>query len=552
MADPHRSAAERIGGPWALSLRVALLAYLATVALALLDAGRLGGSPLAWGACALAANTIVLLVLVPIRLRVFRGVGRRPRPMAAIVAFGVAGALRGTAMAALAVSTGLMPTWEWGYRQIGGALTAIVVLSVITLAVDAQADYRARLAALAAERERVADLERQLATIATAVERETRERLTAELGARLRVGDAAGAVDDVIQPLVDELVRQRIDLVMGQPAMRNPAFPWRGLIGEAARETPFHAATTALGIMAIAFAFLTFHLGLLRGVAATAALAGSTALCLWALGRVPRGGTARATTIAVGGALATAVIAAAVATIACASLPGARTTGVVAGVFALLVNTGAALASAASRLQAATERDLAVSLEARAWLVARAQETLTATRHALARTVHGPVQSALIRTAALLEAPDADRDAIVAAALAEVEISLARDAPGVGGTAALEQLAEAWRGIASIDLAVDDGARVALDEDVVCAAAALEICREGISNAVRHARADTCAITINAEVGALRIVVRSPGRLRGERRGLGTDYLDRVCLAWSRVSANGEVVLTAQIPAATP
>lgn len=567
--DPSspRTAAERVGGPWALSWQVGVLAFIPAAVTATFDAARNDGSPVAWIACGLAASTVLFVTLIPVRRFLLPGLPRyrRPRPVLTIAVYLTAGAARGTLVAVLAVQFGLQGSYEWGFRQIAGALIATTALVILTFLVDAVASYRAGVRELVREEQRVALVE-------GAAERH-REELVAEVHQRLldalrnADGDAdpsapiSATIDAVVHPLVDEL-RGDIDLRLppaeAMPAVRVGA---RELLARSIWVAPLHPAPVAIALGATIVTFLALRFGP-SGVLITIAFCGASALPLLAAKTSARRQhdqrPARIARIACA-YLAILALNALVGVIATTSGPAAALgIGTVAvavaivTVYAWAINAAAAAISAAHQLTAIAAVDLRATNEARAWKIARAEESMRAVRASLASTVHGPVQTTLIRAAMPGHVgPDGDAMTWARREIEEI-LSGTRDHAhrAVHLDTAFAALTDVWDGAATVRFHADPVLVARLSADALGAGTILEIVREGISNAVRHAGARRVDVGLSLDDALATVTVTSDARrsTAQTRRGLGTDMLDRVCTSWER-TVDGDITrLVARVP----
>lgn len=568
-SDPSspRTAAERIGGPWALSWQVGVLAFVPAIFTAAFDAARHGGSPVAWIACGLAASAVLFTGLIPVRRWVLPGLPRyrRPRPVLTIAVYLTAGAARGTLVAVLAVQWGLQDSYEWGFRQIAGALIATTALTIITFLVDAVASYRSGVRQLVLEEQRVALFEREVERHREELVEEVRTRLLDAL--RRSDGDVdesvpiAATIDDVVHPLVDDL---RADANLQLPpdeAMPDVRIGSRELLAQSLWVAPFHPVPVALGLGATIVTFITLRFGPV-GILITAAFCGASALPLFGAKIASRRQRERRSVriaLVVFAYLAILGLVAAVGVVATTAGPAAVLgTGTVAvavaivTIYACAINTAAAAISAARKLTAVAARDLRAATDTRAWKVARAEEALRAVRTSLASTVHGPVQTMLIRAAVSGDA-DGQGDTVTRAR-AEIEeiLAAAREQPprSVRLDTAFTALTDVWDGAATIRFRVDPHLLQRLNADALGAGTILEIVREGVSNAVRHAGARRVDVGIAID-DALAIVTVTSDAHRSTartRRGLGTDMLDRVCTSWERTVDGDATRLTARVP----
>ena len=81
-----------------------------------------------------------------------------------------------------------------------------------------------------------------------------------------------------------------------------------------------------------------------------------------------------------------------------------------------------------------------------------------------------------------------------------------------------------------------------------------QICKEAISNAVRHGDAKNAKITIDRELDdILELEVSNDGTPRPNeiKQGLGTGMIEDLSLSWSLASENNRTRLSVQIPLQT-
>lgn len=171
--------------------------------------------------------------------------------------------------------------------------------------------------------------------------------------------------------------------------------------------------------------------------------------------------------------------------------------------------------------------------------------------------VHGTVQAALTAAITRLTAAEpleqyqidlAKQDLARAAAALSKTPETTVDLP-----AALSNLVSTWKGICEINYEVTERANRALTRDANAAMCINEICKEAVSNAVRHGEAKNVLIKIDRSSDELLIIQASnDGRpvAKSVVSGVGSTMLDDLTLNWSLTNnrALGRTVLEAKLP----
>lgn len=202
-------------------------------------------------------------------------------------------------------------------------------------------------------------------------------------------------------------------------------------------------------------------------------------------------------------------------------------------VLAMLDEHGRQSRAALAELNAELE-ELIAQLRRQTWLLHRS----------VALAVHGPVQSALVSTAMRLASSQRTQASVDDARrrLDQALMAISRQRhEDVSIDDALDDLRGLWQGVVRIDVDIDAGARSRLAADTGLRRCVIEVCRESASNAIRHGRARTVAISIVESAGRIGVQVRDDGTGLGSPSpaGLGTAMLDDTCLRWSLRDAEG-------------
>ena len=183
-------------------------------------------------------------------------------------------------------------------------------------------------------------------------------------------------------------------------------------------------------------------------------------------------------------------------------------------------------------------------------LVARMRRQLWLCHRAVALTVHGQLQSMLVATAMRLRlTADDTSNAADLRRLDDVLTSIST--PGLNSVTlldTLDELREIWSGVVEIEYEISPEALARMYEDAGLATCASEVCREAVTNAIRHGGATTIQIEVGAVTAGLALTVVDDGQgvAVDYRAGLGLTMMDQTCLSWALVNgARGGATLQA-------
>lgn len=200
--------------------------------------------------------------------------------------------------------------------------------------------------------------------------------------------------------------------------------------------------------------------------------------------------------------------------------------------------------------QRAMDANLQALVDQTAWWVARTRLVLWWQNGALARAMHGPVQSVIHAAAHRLRVATQSGDGnpqLVRKTLAEVSNALASAvmAERVPGRLQeeLTEMAAVWMPLVTIQVEVNESSAVLIDSDPVGAEITADVAAEAISNAVRHGGARFVSVTVEVfEARDVLLVVTDDGagwqttpRSAG---GSATDFegaegVEDAAIAWS-------------------
>lgn len=171
--------------------------------------------------------------------------------------------------------------------------------------------------------------------------------------------------------------------------------------------------------------------------------------------------------------------------------------------------------------------------------------------------VHGTVQAAL--TAAITRLSSGEELEQYQIDMVMQDLNRAKEALSktpeidVDLTQALQNLVSTWSGICQVKFSLTERATRALARDTDARMCVNEICKEAVSNAVRHGEATEVSVSIdrtNDELLAIKI--SNNGRQLSSKlnRGVGSSMLDELTLSWSLV--NNRVTATVDLEAMLP
>ena len=171
--------------------------------------------------------------------------------------------------------------------------------------------------------------------------------------------------------------------------------------------------------------------------------------------------------------------------------------------------------------------------------------------------IHGTVQAAL--TAAITRLSSGEVLEQYQVDLVKQDLTRAVEAlsktpePDINLESALANLATTWRGICEIKIEITERATRSLQRDANARMCVNEICKEAVSNAVRHGEAKQVTINIDRSEDQLLIIEAADnglGYYGSPRSGVGSRMLDYLTVSWSLINnrARGLTVLEAKLP----
>jgi anti-sigma regulatory factor (Ser/Thr protein kinase) len=189
--------------------------------------------------------------------------------------------------------------------------------------------------------------------------------------------------------------------------------------------------------------------------------------------------------------------------------------------------------------------------------VALFEQKLWLERRAWSYIIHGDVQGAL--SAALTRLQRSDKlepfeIEMVKQDLQRAKVALTKPASReIDLSAGIDELVRSWSGVCEIQVESSARATRAIDSNRDIRNCINEICKEAISNAVRHGNAKNAWIHINREQDdIIELEVCNDGHtlLRDQPNGMGLSMIDDLSLSWQLTAERhkGKTCLVAQLP----
>lgn len=353
--------------------------------------------------------------------------------------------------------------------------------------------------------------------------------------------------DQVVRPLSHELGAAAPTWQPPDPAQMRVSINWGQVWSEMASLSSLNPLGPAVVVLVV-IPSSSFNLGLRQAVLLHVAAAVLIYLGLAVLRRsIPTVGPGRPTGLRLAATMVLLVIACtpAAAYVWWMSPPDLR--GVHA-LYALLVVPFVALMfaffGAARAQQQAMDSHLQEIVEETNWWVTRTRMVLWWQNGAIARALHGPVQTAILTAAARIRAT-AEHGTVDEGMLtseiddmsrALAEVVMPRERPG-GIRTQVADLAVTWRALVEVQVDLTDSSSAMIDSDPIAADIAANVIAEAISNASRHGASRRVLVRIDAQgLRELRIDVEDDGSGSPANSpvsgGLGSAQLDACALEW--------------------
>lgn len=494
-------------------------------------------------------------------------------PLRVISAFVLASAIRAILVAQAIETMGLSNSIDWARRLPGSVLGFTVALSVIDIVLRSLRQHRTRVEQLEA-RQQAARLACDTALVNMADQREAIvSRIRAEFTRRIEaIADSEPSLaaqqlketgDDLLRPLSRQLATKPAWQPPAEPGPVTATFDVREFLSDAASQPPLQPGWITILFLCLGAPFILTQLH--TGYALALLAAGSVIVwCLMTGCNLVMGMAQhlppwpRATVLLL--LLLTAGVALSTSSALVIESPSDVLHRILLGDFLLVLAIAIALVLA--RAARAQERTIEARIEAATfeldWASTRIRCVQWRQQRALARALHGPVQSAVSAAAMRLEKAvsrgRADRELLEST---RGQLLAMLDKVREDGTSTsdldtvLREYADTWAGVCEITWRVSPATQVAMQDDPIARFAATELAGECCWNAIRHANAGVVEVSVEFDsMRTLRLTVVDDGipPESPARGGLGTDMLNDMCLVWTRHRDSDHTVVSALVP----
>lgn len=550
-----------------------LFAVPALLAAGFFDFDRLGGNPGLWLLLSIIGLGVTVGTIELLSAAVGKSRWSKPRTPAVLGILFVAGLSRGATLFFVGGWFGIVPITDLLYRLIGGPIFVVSIYILVDTMVSSFVQHRQQASVLKARLMQLelakTDFEKELARLTEAQRAQVRELVAPsvwELQKFLRA-DTKNVQDAIFElKALNEQVVRPLSKAMAGPqdqTLNQLPDPETAKNEEKQRWLPEKVSisnSVNLGFFALVAVILGFNsqsaaLGLEAAAALMAVTLPPVLFLVWLLLLALRGKELKVVTAILLGVGYGAVV---------GYLSGTATTmlglsatdqfGIQSALFAavnMLFTMGLGVAS--------IEREksliaLSGAIEELALLNSRLRQQVWLSRKTLAMELHGSIQSTLQSVSARLAKLDNPSDEELQLALEQVRSAFERVdqedyLSGRSLEGLLDELVLLWEGALDLQIRVDPGATRALDADQGAARCVLEVCREAVTNAVKHGAAEQVVISISGQEGFVKILATDDGSgVVGERKGQGTNLYQEVSHAFTLQNTPEGTSLSLQIP----
>jgi hypothetical protein len=579
MTDPlrPRTTLDRIGGPNSLGWPVVVAAYVFTWLVFIFDLPSPGMPEQAVRFVFLTiAQLLMIAVLRGARMTILRDTAARPRPWLTILTFALASTVVTAALGYLIKDRVVALPAENTFGYASNAAATFVVLVISAVAADAFAQHRHQQDVLSEDRMHLEHVRAVVSQAITERQQVTVDQVSGQLTDAVdhlvvdspeeAVETLRWAAQDLVRPLSHDLATNNIPFTPTFPADAPHGLNWPSVLRDATTGRPIQAIALALISTALTVVYRVDKFGMGMGLLASAA----DALAVW-LGAVVANRIlsavaerlspfARAANLT----LALGVLGAVGVGVQRVLLPVHGTPGTLLLNIAITIFIGWALALLRATRYQLDHTDVEI-LELRhelEWEIARANQTQWQQQRALARALHGPLQSAV--NAAALRIDAAVRNGSVTTDLVDAERTSILDALGYLPTAAADRIPDleldfrriqgTWAGLCDIAITMPDAVLANIAADPACSSAVTDIVTESCANAIRHAHATSISVSITQPESQrlVTLVIDNDGTPLDPTSpaGLGTALINDVALEWHLQANSGVTRMTAILPTA--
>lgn len=563
-----------IGDARSLNWRTHILfAVPALLAAGFFDFDRLGGNPGLWLLLSIFGLGVTIGVIELLSALFGKRQWSKPKPLIVLGILFLAGISRGATLFFVGGFLGIVPETDLVYRLIGGPMFVISIYILVDTMVASFLVHRTQAAALQDQREQLeaarTGFEKEIARLTEAQRSRVRElvapsvwELQKFLGAKTKsVQDAIFEIralnEKVVRPLSKEMsapqdasVSEMLTSEVSTIGRKQGLLPKSIVISDSVNLSFFALVAVILG-----FNSQSAVLGVLEAVSLVAVIVPVMVIAIWLLLRVLKGvelETKLAVAIAV---IYGAAVGFMVGTVTLLfDLPATDQFAIQSTLFVtvnLLFTLGLGVAS---NERQKSLNDLEGAVEELSLLNSRLRQQVWLSRKTLAMELHGSIQATLQSVAARLAKLKNPTDKELEEAMQQVRGAFDRvDQEDYLSGKTLQQLLDElvllWDGALDLQIVLEHSAENELELDQAAARCVLEVCRESVTNAVKHGAAEQVRISITKGEGFIEITAVNDGiSLTRELAGQGINLYKEVAHTFSLEDSTEGVVLNLKLP----
>jgi signal transduction histidine kinase len=563
-----------IGDARSLNWRTHLLfAVPAMLAAGFFDFDRLGGNPGLWLLLSIVGLGVTIGVIELVSGLIKKSQWKSPKTFVVLGILFVAGLSRGATLYFVGGILGIVPQSDIVYRLLGGPIFVISIYILIDTMVSSFLVHRTQARALQSQREQLeaakTGFEKELARLMEAQRSRVRELVAPSVWELQKfLGAKTKSVQDAIFEIkaLNERVVRPLSKEMSDPQSTQVAELMTSEFGTVSKRPSILPKTIAisesvnLGFFALVAVILGFNsqsavLGITDALLLLAATIPMLVLAIWFFLRVLKGVQLKAGFAVILSALYGAVVGYLVGTLT--SLLGLTASDQFPVQSALFVAVNMLFTlglGVASNEREKSLQELEQAVEELSILNSRLRQQVWLSRKTLAMELHGSIQATLQSVAARLSKLANPTDKELAEAMQQVRGAFDRvDQEDYLSGKTLEQLLNElvllWEGALDLQIILDPGAQSELEVDQAAARCVLEVCREAVTNAVKHGAAEQVRISIGKANGFIDIRAENDGiNLTQELAGQGINLYREVAHTFSLEDSGEGVVLALKLP----
>ncbi|SCX15522.1 hypothetical protein [Candidatus Aquiluna sp. UB-MaderosW2red] len=561
-----------LGQPGSLNWRTHLIfAVPAGVSPFTFDFPRLGGSPYSWALTGIAGFLATVLA-IEIFSRLFgKNRWRKPRPALVLTILGLAGLTRGAVISLMGTSIGVIPLSDLTFRILGGPVFVILIYFLANAIVSSRIEYREILSQLLEDQEKLeksrSGFSAEILRLQNAVKFRIQELIAPSVWELRKLVSEAKLSKDVSVTIgallgLNESIVRPLSKSLAEPTGRLQEL--QGMSGQKLERVIFPASVYLGSSLPILSPVLTtFILGLSTRLAQTGFLPAlllallTSALVLSALvifTRVTKTlevSTPIAVAAVVGYGILIGIFTGLLVPLDYLGLTIVYVPQAIA--FAVLNFILHFLLQVYQNQRVETVSQLAGVVSALKIVNGQLRQQVWIYQKMISSQLHGRLQAVLQSAAFRLARLESPTPQELEAVLSDVNRAVADLGnfdylEGSSLSQSLLDLQDVWEGVSQIKYNLDEATQTSLAKDPILARCFIEVLREAVTNAIKHAEAATIWVEAEKLADRLRLSVVNDGHAVADtRRGYGSELIDELTLTRSLGTENGKTIFRAEI-----